>query len=420
MHDFPDLPNGKNPQPIIEGGGASPAYFPSNSNDSGELAVARVAAIQGQGPMEGVQEKITKSVDRITQIDIARALCILGMVIAHFTSSLNPSNPLTLMLATVNGRASLSFVFVAGIGVTLLDQAKGARESGLTLLWRAAVLIPMGIVLQEVSPGPVLILQFYACYYLVGWLGARLPTSALIAVIPIWTIAGCALWWQATPPLTIGHITMPVSEQLLTILYNGQYPVITWGPMVLLGVLVGRLDLRDRRVQVTLAGIAIVVLVAVHLFLHIATPIAVSTTGSGLPDWLVLEHHSNSITYLVDGYASAVLMVSLCLIIGPSLGQFGVWLATAGRQALTLYVVHMIWYVLLNAVLDTIYFGSPLLGEDVTDLEFDRWVAFFETSAYLAAFLCFTLLVLQAVIWNRCFGMGPLERLLRRPSVFRA
>lgn len=396
------------------------AYFPSNGNESGLTIPVPPAQYGGEGPLEGVQEKITKSVDRITQIDIARALCILGMVIAHFTSSLNPTNFLTVMLSTVNGRASLAFVFVAGIGVTLLDTAKGPRESGLTLLWRAAVLIPMGIALQEVSPGPVLILQFYAFYYLVGWIGARLPTPALIAIIPLWTVGGCALWWQAAPPLTIGHIGMGVSEQLMTILYNGQYPVITWGPMVLLGVLVGRLDLRNTQVQQMMAGIAAAVIAAVHLFLFIATPIAVQANGSGLPDWLFLEHHSNSITYLIDGYASAVLMVSLCLMVGPRLGRLGEWLAITGRQALTLYVVHMIWFVVLNDVLDAMYYSSPIMSGTATNDEFNRWIATFEVMAYGSAFLCFGLLVLQALIWNRLFGMGPLERLLRRPSVFRA
>lgn len=420
MHDFPDLPDGKNPQPPIEGGVGGAAYFPSNSNDSAPVAFGQPAGIGGQGPLEGVQEKITKSIDRITEIDIARALCILGMVIAHFTSTLNPANFVTVMLSTVNGRASLAFVFVAGIGVTLLDRAKGPRESGLTLLWRAAILIPMGIVLQEVSPGPVLILQFYAFYYLVGWLGARLPTPALIAVIPIWTIVGCAVWWQGTPHLSIGYLAMPLGDQLLTILYSGQYPVITWAPMVLLGVLIGRLDLRNQTVQLVLAWVAALVIAAVHLFLYTAEPIALAQNGSGLPGWLVLEHHSNSITYLVDGYASAVLMVSLCLRYGSRLGKVGEWLAIAGRQALTLYVVHMVWYVVLNGVLDAIYFGSPVLSDSVSDIDFDRWMAIFEASAYAAAFLCFGLLVLQAVIWNRFFGMGPLERLLRRPSVFRA
>lgn len=420
MENYSDHSTGRNPQPSLEGDEGVSANFPSNIKKSATPVVLQPVGLEDQGVVEGVQEKITKSIDRITEIDIARALCILGMVIAHFSSTLNPSNIVTVMLSTVNGRASLAFVFVAGLGVTLLDRAKGPRESGYALLWRAVILLPMGILLQEVSPGPVLILQFYAFYYLVGWMGARLSTPVLTAVIPIWTVGGCALWWLVAPPLTITKMDIAGIDHLMAILYNGQYPVVTWGPMVLLGVLIARFDLRDRAVQLKLAGGSILVLVIVHLSLFIGNLVVRQGSGGQLPEWLVLEAHSNSITYLVDGYASAVLMVSLCLLIGPRWGRVGEWLAITGRQALTLYVVHMVWYVVLNAILDELYSSSPIFSENVSDAEYDHWMALFGASAYAAAFVCFALLVLQAVTWNRFFKMGPLERLLRRPSVFRA
>lgn len=420
MHDLSPQPSSKNPQPSLQGEGVSPAYFRSNAMEIGHMPDPHIYSEADGGMESGVQEKITKSVDRITGIDIARALCVLGMVIAHFTSQLDPSNGVTTILSTVNGRASLTFVFVAGIGVTLLDRAKGPRESGITLLWRAAVLIPMGLLIQEVSPGPVLILQFYAVYYLVAWVGARLPTPLLYGLIPIWTGLGCWLWWYLRLPLTISSLTMSISEQVKIVLVSGQYPVITWAPMVLLGVLVGRLDLRNRQVYAPLAIGAALVIIGTHGLLAICARVSLSTHGVELPEWLILTAHSNSLSYLIEGYASAVLLVSLCLIVEPYLGKVGKWLAIAGRQALTLYVVHMAWFVILNQALDLFYLVSPLYTDPSSTPDLLLWQRFFEAASYLAAFVCFALLLLQAVVWNCLVGMGPLERLLRRPSIFRA
>lgn len=415
MHDPSRPVDTLNTQQMVEGAQPlDPKYTPEHVQLQSNRWVTP-GEMQAEPPLHTQGEKITKSVVRITGIDVARAICLLGMVIAHFTSQLKSSDLLGVVLGTVNGRAALTFVFVAGIGVTLLDRAKRPRGAGITLLWRAAILIPMGIGLQMISPGPILILQFYALYYLVGWLGARLPSWLLAIVIPIWTGGGCWFWWQFVHNLNISGAPFAPLVQLDILVLSGQYPVITWGPMVLLGVLIGRVDWQNPHVCWALAVGGGATVGLVHGFLHVLQSSAASL-GVVMPRWLVLEPHSNSITYLLDGYASAVLVVALCVLITPHLGGVGRALAIVGRQALTLYVVHMFWFVVLNRGLDMAYARIYFSPSFALALE-GQLNTLFRGLAYVAAFVCYTLLMAQALIWNHFLGMGPLERLLRRPTV---
>ena len=404
------------PRPRVEPLPPNPPYFGEKPSGFNGYPRHTDQHGRGQGEIEGRGKKITKSIDRITRIDIARALCVIGMVLAHFTSTLPSINLLMAVVATVNGRASLAFVFVAGIGVTLLDQAKGPRESAFALLWRAWILVLMGISLQVVSPGPILILQFYAVYYIVGWVGARLPTWVLVVLIPSWLVGGSWLWWLHAPRLAIGDLTTPPLTQAWIILYSGQYPVVTWGSVMLLGVMIGRIDWHQRRQVAAVGGGAVLVLGLVHLVLFVQTQRLGLSSPSQLPEWLVLEPHSNTIPYLVDGAASAMILVCACVLASPYLGKVGAWLAVIGRQALTLYVVHIFWFYLFTIGLDALYWNSPIADSLVTEAQLAWWDRIFVVMAYVAAMVCIGLLAIQAVVWDRTIGLGPLERLLRRPK----
>ncbi|WP_336249514.1 heparan-alpha-glucosaminide N-acetyltransferase domain-containing protein [Stomatohabitans albus] len=370
----------------------------------------------GQASIEGSEKKITKSVDRITGIDIARALSLLGMILAHFVPARESTHVIGVILGTVHGRASLAFVVIAGIGITLLLGAKSPHESIRIVLWRAGVLFMLGILLQEVSPGPIIILQFYAFYYVVGWVGAQLPTWALALTTASWLGIGCSLWWINAPRLVVSSFLDSPVKQLASILYNGQYPLVTWGSAVLAGVLLGRVDWQDRRIVKALACAALVGIVGIHGAAGLTQQVLLARGVGEIPVWATITPHSNTIFYLVEGEASATFLVAFCVLVAPYLGKAGRALATAGRQALTLYICHLLWLYVFSFVEEWIILGvigdSLLYGENALEL--------YETIAvslrYVAAFTCFIVLVIQANIWGLFFKFGTFEYLLRPPS----
>lgn len=340
------------------------------------------------------------------------------MVIAHFTFGQPGPGLLASVVGTVNGRASLTFVLVAGIGVTLLIQAKGFKTAGQTLLWRALILYVAGVAIQPYSPGPVIILQFYAFYYLLGWLVARLSNLALGALSALWLVVGCWAWWLYAPALTIADETTSISQHLAIIFYTGQYPLVTWGPIVCLGVLLGRLDWQDTTTIAVLTGCAASVVATVHIALAVMRS---AQPGPGLPEWIDLVPHSHSISYLVEGYAVAVMVVGLCVLIAHALTRAGRYqliapLVIAGRQGLTLYLTHMLYFAayqwLVGVVIDYLGAMRAVRTSDLLDFLIANHF-WFDTAA---AVICVGLMVVQANIWARFYPIGPFERFLRRPA----
>src|SRR5690606_28996784 len=100
---------------------------------------------------------------RIPGVDLARALAIIGMFAAHVGPTYLES-PAGRLYALPHGRASVLFVVLAGVGVSLLagSRSKGLAEARRRLLGRAWWLLPAGLVLQALKHGVLVILQTYA------------------------------------------------------------------------------------------------------------------------------------------------------------------------------------------------------------------------------------------------------------------
>lgn len=412
-------PKGRsNPEAFLEPfGGERPNFQQNVPVQNGFGHVAPITGMR-EAPLEGFRKKITNSVDRITGIDIARALCILGMVLAHFVPEPLAIHPIATALSTVNGRAAMGFVLISGIGMGLLDRAKGPKESAKLFLWRGAILFITGITLQAISPGPVIILQFYTFYYVIGWLGARLSSWLLGATAMTWIVVGCALWWLNAPELEIVSIASPPIRHLYAIAYTGQYPLITWAPAVLIGVLLSRLDFKHTKLVLALAASSVMLLATIHALVWYVQSVLRAKNGGELPLWATTEAHSHTIFYLTDAYTSAVLLVCLCVLAAPYLGKVGQWLAIAGRQAFTLYVTHLGWLVIMPVLTGPIL--DAWLIAQTNEPEFDDLLVLVSVVKYFNAFTTFFLLLLQAVLWNLFFRIGPLERLLHRPRPFGA
>jgi uncharacterized membrane protein len=140
---------------------------------------------------------------RITGVDGARALAIIGMFAVHIGPT-EADGPLGYVYALPHGRASMLFVLVAGLGVSLLASSpnSSARRTTTTLLWRTGLLLPLGLALQELDHDVAVILQDYALLFLAAIVLLPLRSGWLLAIAAIATPVGSGLylWGQLLAP----------------------------------------------------------------------------------------------------------------------------------------------------------------------------------------------------------------------------
>lgn len=198
---------------------------------------------------------------RVVGLDIARGLAVIGMIGAHVgdVPELVWSDPSTWG-GVVHGRSSLLFAVVAGVSLALLTRgvrdadADRVRAVRLQLLGRGAAIFVIGLLVELVS-GPVAVILtlygvlFVAAIPLVRWSQRRLLLVA----------AGLALLGPVTLALvqSVALGSGPGTDLVLM----GVYPATVWLALMMLGMAVGRLDLRSSRVAAGLVGVGVVLAV---------------------------------------------------------------------------------------------------------------------------------------------------------------
>ncbi|MEO1062251.1 MAG: acyltransferase family protein [Actinomycetota bacterium] len=333
---------------------------------------------------------------RLIGMDVARAVAMIGMTIAHFVERSPDGGLGTSVKAFTDGRAMPLFVVLGGVGVTLL--VTRSRTPDLDLLTRAAVLLPMGLVLQEHSLAIAVILQYYAVFFVLAVGIRRLPDVGLLVTAVGATVVGgitfqtigtdrsSTLGWEG-----IGEL--PGVFWALTI--NGYYPVLPTIAMFAVGMWLGRRRLDDLAVVRNLiAGGTALALAGYVGGRRLVDTLDAGpwTPGEGFEASRLLDatDHSQMPAWVVGSIGTSVVALGLSLLVArrpsPVLTPFVV----LGQMALTYYVFQAIIH--------------------------DRWWPRTESTqlqeyAYSAAILVGFVLV--AMVWRRYLGRGPLERLLR-------
>lgn len=330
---------------------------------------------------------------RLDGIDVARALAIIGMVSVHVAPPL-----VTLARAgeggwysLPHGRASALFAFVAGLGITLASRRGSFATNASRLVWRAAWLYPLGLLLTALGTPVAVILQYYAVWFLLAIPFLRAPTWLLWTTTAVGSVVGptVLVWAQVTHPAWYsppgaGAWAGTLGDVLLT----GYYPTVSWLWIVVAGMAVARLDLGDRRVMAGVAlagsGVALVAYAAADRL------DAVVDLGP-YEDWFATIGHSDTPleTIAVTGVAAAV--TGACLLLADLAPPLFAPLAALGRLALTVYVGHIVLY----AVAPDLLYSFTVPEAATTTL----WIAGVAT--------------LVSVVWLAAFRRGPLEALDR-------
>jgi uncharacterized protein len=350
---------------------------------------------------------------RIEGFDLARALAFLGMVFVNFRVALateEGSPPwLTWLDTRLDGRAAATFVILAGVGLSLLSRR--ARESGdaaamagvrRTVLRRAAFLFVVGLLYWSIWPADIL--HYYGVFLAIGALLLNAPdrlllglAATLVALFALLLVLGVdygAGWdW---PTLTYHGFWTPRGF-VRNLVYNGFHPVVPWLAFLLLGMWLGRRDLRDPGVWRRLFLIGLVVAVASETASRLL--VAVATPRLGAEDAGAVFGTTPMPPmplYMLAASGTSVVVIVLCVRIAERFAGAG-WLAplvATGQLALTLYVAH----VLIG------------LGPLEASGHGRRSVAF--SIAWGAAFCVGA--VGFSYLWRSRYARGPLEMVMRR------
>jgi uncharacterized membrane protein YeiB len=366
---------------------------------------------------------------RLVGIDAARGLALVGLMAVHILPDATADGGPTLAWTLFNGNSAALFALLAGVGLALSTGGRiphaGRRLAGdrAGLAVRAGLVGAIGLVVSAVlpwDPPADNILVYYAVFFLLAIPFLSLRPRTLFGAAAAFGLAGpVAMQWlgPALPESSdFNHTVVTVftepagtaSELLLT----GSYPALCYLAYLLAGLGLGRLDLRDTRIQALIAaagaGLAVLAHLASALLLTVAGgyDALLDTPGMGtadldqalvfgpediIPDtswwWLAIATpHTNTPLALASGLGIGMAVLGVFLLVSPRAGRWLVPLAAMGTMTLTLYTGHLL------ALAPELHYDRP-----------GPWFVL-----HLAAAVVF------AWVWHRRIGRGPLETIVAR------
>ncbi|QIK65706.1 DUF1624 domain-containing protein [Nocardioides sp. HDW12B] len=323
------------------------------------------------------------SSSRLVGLDLARLVALLGMVAAHLLTGVVDGR-VTLTHQVVAGRSSGLFALLAGLAIVLLARTREPvrglawRAEQAAALARAVGLGALGLLLGGlVDTGMSVILAYYAVLFALATPFLALRTRWIALAAGVLVLVGPPLSQVLRSVLPRDRPSDPTPASLLDpldllqeLLLTGSFPVLTWLPFVLAGMVVGRLDLRSvdvtRRLTAVGAGLVLLAWVAADLFLAVPgvrEQLERSVARPGGPAdlelilsrgfkavlptdtwaWLLVRApHSGAWLDQVNVIGSSCLVIGLCLAVGRRVPERLVVLTGAGSLTLTLYTLHVV------------------------------------------------------------------------------
>lgn len=346
-----------------------------------------------------------RGLSRLYALDVARAAAVFGMIIVN-VGPYGTDGWASWIVRALNGRASILFVVLAGIGVTFLSRrslTKGITRRS-TLLWRGLLLLALGLGLQTMEHGVNVILSTYAALFFLAAFMVKMPTRWLFWSATASALLGPMLWILARQtthfhmePAQLGDSPFQI---VAAILVSGPYPLVVWIAPFFLGVWLGRQPLGNAKLQWRLIYLGAIAgfgaFGASEVLVHfLGEP---DTSQVGFDRLVSAVGHSQMPLWLISATGTAVMLLGILLMVVPYFNQRIRLLVVVGQMPLTAYTAHLVIIAL------AIYPGpeDPLHGVVIS-------------CAIMLG------LILFAAVWMANFRYGPLEALLRRtPGFLRA
>jgi uncharacterized membrane protein YeiB len=372
---------------------------------------------------------------RLTGIDVARGVAVLGMYAAHVGPHPGAGGSAALFGA-FDGRPAALFALLAGVSLALMSGGREPRSGiaatrvAVRVGVRAPLLLLLGLGVIALGTGYLNILAYYGvCFALViPWLrlGFRpLAVAAAVFVTLFPAVSYAARFLIAPrelgsqiPDVSAGLFTSlgGITQAAVILVLTGAFPALNLLGYVLAGMAIGRLDLGSPGVRrVLIAGGAGLATTAYSLswlatnllggrrliYDSLRTPAAAAgmspeqffeanewnlfgTTPTTSPAWQMLATgHSYTPFDLLGCLGIAAAVLGVCLHLGDRFTLSTRPLADLGSLVLTAYIGHFVAIRMLEP------------GQSAQVL-----------LAFAAAAL------VAAVAWRRVLGRGPFEWLL--------
>ncbi|MFJ9565286.1 DUF418 domain-containing protein [Streptomyces fuscichromogenes] len=374
----------------------------------------------------------TSSTGRLIGVDLARGLAVFGMYAAHVGPDPARGGVTGHLMELAHGRASGLFAFLAGFSIMLITgrrtpkTGRAGRQAAAKVVIRAVVLLALGTALTMSGTPVAVILAFYGLYFLLVLPLYRLSAGPLAVIAAVGALILPQVLYLIQHALPAdgaqGLWAWPASaDGIVSLLFTGNYPALTWVPFVVAGMAVARLDLAATAVRVRLAitGAALAVLgyggsfLALHLVPGALRSLGESGWGEGgsatsawwsdtwgypsgdTPAGLLVASPHSETTFSVlanTGVALAVLIGCLAAVDAfPRLRRLARPVIAVGSMSLTAYVFHIVGIHFLG--IEELP-GSPL--------------------PVLLGFI--TAVAVFATLWSCHFRRGPLEWLLGKAT----
>lgn len=338
----------------------------------------------------GVRAQAKLASSRLTGVDVARCLALVGMMSVHILPSAAADGTTSLAYLLTSGRAAALFALLAGVGLALASGGEHPRRGragtgfSVGLVVRALIIGVVGLLLVDLGPPVAVILAYYALLFLVAVPLLRLRAPLLIGLAVVWALvspvvshllrrAGDLSGPGEQPGLA--SLTDPAGL-LTTLTVNGYYPVLQWTTYLLAGLAVGRLALRSSQTATGLLGAGLMLAaaskLASFLLLHavggyerllasVPAGHRIETTGldaalersffGTTPTtswwWLAVSApHSSTTLDLAHTVGTSLAVLGTALLVVPWLQRHARWvvfpLAAAGSMTLSVYSAHVV------------------------------------------------------------------------------
>lgn len=362
-------------------------------------------------------ERKQKREHRLLGLDVARAIAILGMLIVNFRLVMCGEGQPASFWGNIGdfweGRASATFITIAGIGIMLFLRRKSDTDVDFRelaarkaiLYKRAGFLFVFGTVFSILYQADIL--HYYGVYIVVALLlfdrSYQIQKIAAFLFVTGFVVLAILFnydsGWDWNNLYYIDFWTMTGFFRHL--FFNGFHPVFPWVVFIIVGLWLGKRDLKNPKVQIKL------------LFLGLITVITAESAS-----WLITrrlihlfplsEHENIQILfgtkpipplpfYVISAQGSALVFISLSLFISrvaenwPLIRVLGI----IGQMSLSHYIFHVLWGMGLLATLGMV--GNQPASN-----------AMLFTMAY---YLIASGILL---IWYKYYHRGPFEMLMRK------
>jgi uncharacterized protein len=442
-----DTPAGQSSGQSSEQPSRAPAD--ASAGTSTDKATGKPAGGAPRGTIGRVRDRLLGGPGRVLGADIARGVAVLGMFTAHVGVTSGDIGTLEGWLSLAHGRSSILFATVAGLSLALFTggakpvTGEAMRTARARILVRAVLLMALVAVLDLFGTRVLLILGFYAAYFVLALPFLRQPPGRLAGIAVIIAVVGPVLVYYGPEALARAGLRAPHdgSGAATDFLLTGHYPALVWMAYVLAGLAIGRCDLRSPTVHLglvaggfgvaALSSIASATLVAdAGGRLAIEGQIAMTSSESVVtpPSWsdpwppvsgLYLEGpHDDTMFEAIGSGGFALGVLGLCLLVGAAVG-LGVGGRPADGGGPAEWLGRVLRWVALVVATPLAAVGA--LALTVYSLQIAAiwwWTRTYwdllepPTNEPLGWMVLVTLAA--ATLWRALLGRGPLERLFGR------